>query len=338
MSISDPALAEGIEAYLKATQGRAVRVTGLERIHGGASRETYRVKLEEGGAERGFILRRDPTSSLIETERLVEFAAYRAFHKTPVPVPEALALEEDPQWLERPFFVMEEITNAAAASVLQPAPYGEHAGAIGRQFFSTLGEIARADPKALGLYWEAPAPDACWKRELDKWETVIDEDAREPEPIARAAIRWLRRNPPPPARKVGVVHGDYRTGNFLWDGAGTIRAILDWEMAHLGDPLEDLGWALDPLWAHHVPEMPGGMCTKAEAIAHWEQASGLTVEPKALEWWAMFASLKGLGIWISAAAEVADGKNTDPVNTFSGWYCYAYHNQIIADRLAGGAA
>lgn len=127
-------------------------------------------------------------------------------------------------------------------------------------------------------------------------------------------------------------------GNFLFTPGGDIAAILDWEMAHLGDPLEDLGWALDPLWAHHNPARPGGMCTHEEAIAHWERASGLTADPQALRWWAMFASLKGLGIWISAAAEVQDGKNTDPVNAFSGWYCLSYHNQIMADRLAEYAA
>jgi aminoglycoside phosphotransferase (APT) family kinase protein len=337
MSIADPALAERISAYLKATQGRDTAVTLLERIHGGASRETWRVRLEEGGAAKGFILRRDPPSSLIDTERTVEFSAYRAFHKTRVPVPEALALEQDESWLERPFFLMEEITDAVAASVLQGQPYGDHAAAIGTQFFGTLGEIAKAEPRELGIDWNAPAPEACWSTELDRWEKVIDEDEREPQPIARAAIRWLRANPPPPAQKIAVVHGDYRTGNFLFR-EGDIAAILDWEMAHLGDPLEDLGWALDPLWAHHDPERPGGMCSRSQAIAHWEATSGLKADPAAMVWWDMFASLKGLAIWISAAAEVHDGTNTDAVNAFAGWYCLAFHNQILADRLQEFAA
>ena len=64
---------------------------------------------------------------------------------------------------------------------------------------------------------------------------MIDEDELTPQPIARAAIRWLRRSPPPHPRRLSVVHGDYRTGNFLFDAEGRIRAILDWEMCHLGD-------------------------------------------------------------------------------------------------------
>ena len=89
-----------------------VRVDGLERIFGGASRETYRFVLithREGKDEsRRLILRRDPPGSLIDTERAVEFAAYRAFYGTAVPVPEALWLEEDASRLEYPFFIMEE--------------------------------------------------------------------------------------------------------------------------------------------------------------------------------------------------------------------------------------
>src|SRR6201999_3457195 len=118
----------------------------------------------------------------------------------------------------------------------------------------------------------------CWRHELDRWEKVIDEDEREPQPIARAAIRWLRKHPPPPAQKICVVHGDYRTGNFLHDNQGTIRAVLDWEMAHLGDPLEDLGWALDPLWSHGDPSRPAGTLPRADAIALWEAASGLKAD------------------------------------------------------------
>jgi len=120
----------------------------------------------------------------------------------------------------------------------------------------------------------------------------------------------MRRNPPPPAQRISIVHGDYRTGNFLHDGQGRIIAILDWEMAHLGDPLEDLGWALDPLWAHHNPERPAGTVARDNAIAIWEEASGLKADPKALAWWSIFASLKGLAIWISSAKEFQSGANT----------------------------
>lgn len=324
-----------LAAYLKERHDRRVEILSEARIYGGASRETFRLRVKENGRERGLILRRDPVSALIDTERTLEFQAYRAVYGlTGVPVPEAIALELDPGPLDRPFFLMEEIENGVTGSLLAGDPYGAHRIALGQQFWTILGRIHAAEPRARGLGWDAPEPGACWSAELTKWEKVIDEDEREPQPIARAAIRHLRQTMPPPAQKLALVHGDYRTGNFLHDGAGTITAILDWEMAHLGDPLEDLAWALDPLWTRD-PAHPGGMVPRAHAIALWEQASGLKAHPEALAWWAMFASLKGLAIWISAAREVQDGTNPDPVNIFSGWYCYAFHNRRLARLLAG---
>ncbi|HUJ03253.1 MAG TPA: phosphotransferase family protein [Rhizomicrobium sp.] len=335
-------LSDALAAYLRDKLGAPdLQVTSLARIPGGASRETYRFRAryaKDGkSSERGLILRRDPPASLIETERATEFRAYQAFHKLGLPVPEPVALEMEGGVLERPFFIMEEIENCQAANILLPDPYGAHRQKIGEQFWRVLGEIARANPDEIGLGDLGGAREDCAEHELAHWERVILEDEREPQPIARAAIRWLKRNLPPRAQKISLVHGDYRTGNFLFDGEGNIRAILDWEMAHLGDPLEDLGWALDPLWSHGDPARPAGTLPREEALRIWEDASGLRIDPAALHWWEIFASLKGLAIWISAAREYAEGRNTEPVNAFSGWYCTAFHNKILADRLSEAA-
>jgi aminoglycoside phosphotransferase (APT) family kinase protein len=328
-----------LQTYLGAKLGADdLVVENLSRIYGGASRETYRFRARYTVAgtahDHALILRRDPPASLIETERTTEFRAYQAFHRLGLPVPEPIALETDGAALERPFFIMEEIENCAVASILTPDPYGACREKIGEQFFSILGRIAAAEPDAIGLGDLDGAREECWRFEVARWEKVVDEDEREPQPIARAAIRWLNRNPPPPAQKISVVHGDYRTGNFLYDTGGTIRGILDWEMAHLGDPLEDLAWALDPLWSHGDPSRPAGTIPRDDAIGIWEQASGLRFDAEAFAWWEIFASFKGLGIWISAAREYLENRNNDPVNAFSGWYCLAFHNKVLADRLA----
>jgi aminoglycoside phosphotransferase (APT) family kinase protein len=335
-------LSNRLANYLAAKlEARDLQVSGLSRIPGGASRETYRfrARYSKDGREieRGLILRRDPPTSLIETERSTEFRAYQAFYKLGLPVPEPIALELENAALERPFFIMEEVENCQVASILLPDPYGANREKIGQQFFTVLGRIAGADPDAIGLGDLEGARQDCWKHEVERWERVIEEDEREPQPIARATIRWLKRNPPPRAQKISVVHGDYRTGNFLHDAGGNIRAILDWEMAHLGDPLEDLGWALDPLWSHGDPSHPAGTVSRERAFEIWEKASGLKIDHAALTWWEIFASLKGLAIWISAAREYADGRNTDPVNAFSGWFCLSFHNKVLADRLGGAA-
>lgn len=328
-------LAERLAAYLTRTSGKPTTIDMISRISGGASRETYRYDATCEGVRRGFILRRDPPGSLIETDRRLEFLAIRSFADKGVAAPDAILLEEEGAELERPFFIMARIDGGMTGSPFAADPYGEHGTAIGEQFFTAMGRIAGQPVDDLPILEvaERPALDACWKRELDYWEGVIDEDELHPQPIVRAAIRRLRRSPPPPATKLAVVHGDYRTGNFLQDGAGRIIALLDWEMAHLGDPLEDLGWATDPLWSRPGDPRVSGMVPLDDGLAIWERASGLTIDRKALAWWRLFASVKAQAIWVSSIKEWYDGGFREPILAFSGWYTARRQDEILAAHL-----
>ena len=320
----EPRLASYIAGRMP--EAKAVIVSHLERISGGASRETYRFRLtytaDRQSHTRQLILRRDPPASLIDTERRVEFEAYRAFADSAVPVPKMLWLEEADGPLDHPFFIAEELTGfQAAPQMLFAGGYDAVLGRVAERKWTILGEIARADPLALGLDKVMPVPelDACWRRELDHWEAIFDSDEAEPQPIARAAIRWLRANPPPPAQKLSVVHGDYRTGNFLFDEAGEIHGVLDWEMAHLGDPLEDLAWGFNPIWAFGRG-LAGGLIDQDEAIAIWSRASGLEADPQALHWWTLFNCVKGQGIWVGSARAFIDGGNREPIMVYPAWW------------------
>jgi aminoglycoside phosphotransferase (APT) family kinase protein len=330
-------LAPRVAAYLASKMPAAaeVAVDAMERISGGASRETYRFRARwsEAGSprERRMILRRDPPASLIETERRTEFEAYRAFHGSAVPVPEMLWLEEEDGPLDHPFFIAEELAGfQAAPQMLFSGAYDAVLPTIAQRKWAILGEIAKADPAALGLtsVMEAPALDGCWRRELDYWEGVLDRDEAEPLPIARAAIRWLRANPPPPAQKLSVVHGDYRTGNFLYDEAGEIHGVLDWEMAHLGDPLEDLAWGFNPVW-QFGRGLAGGLAPEGDAVALWERASGLVADPAALHWWVLFNCVKGQAIWVGSAAAFIKGGNREPIMIYPAWWLLNAQDRAI---------
>jgi aminoglycoside phosphotransferase (APT) family kinase protein len=340
MASVDPGLGAQLTSYLRHRFPEWHDLTAQisARIHGGASRETYRARITyiAGGRtiDRGIILRRDPVGSLIETDRAVEFHAYQAFWGTDVPVPEPICLELDPQWLDRPFFIMAEVEQCTAGSPFGPVPYGDHAALVGLQFWSILGRIAAAGIDAGGLSITLKLHPEPWREALDYWEGVIDADELEPHPVLRAAIRRLRRTPPPPPIKPAIVHGDYRRGNFLFDTTGQIRAILDWEMCHLGDPYEDLGWALDPIWGQMSSEVPGGMIDRDQALRTWTNSSGLTLDPQALAWWELFAQVKGMAIWISSGKEFVDGKNKDPVLAISSWTCTDRHTRLMAARLS----
>lgn len=316
-----------IEAYLAQQWDRPVAVTGLRRFHGGAARETYRFDADG----EALVLRRDPPSSLIETDRRTEFEAIRHFSGTDVPVPEPLFLDTGGA-LGGPAFIMREVPGVRAAGLLEPDPYGDTRENVGRELFAILGRIHARDPGPLRDILATQTAEA----RLDHWAAMIDADALGPEPIARAAIRWLRANPLP-AGATTIVHGDYRSGNFLVDASNRIAAIVDWELVHLGDPLEDLAWICDPLWAHGS-DNPASTIPLDGAIAAWEAASGLTCDRAAFRWWRVFAQLMGLAIWISAGREVASGRNADPVNVFAALYPYRYHNRALARTLRDLAA
>jgi len=340
--VDDPVLAADLAAYLAGQTPGAdgIEVTGLRRIHGGASRQTYSVDIAytEAGRQmaRGLILRRDPPGSLIDTERRIEFAAIRSMAGQDVPAPEALFLEPTGEALGAPFFVMGRIEGGQPLNPFRIDDIEPHRDAIGRQFFTYLGRIAAApvDGSPLAREAETPSPDACWSRELAYWTNEIRTKQRRPEPVAEGAIRYLERHPPPPAQRLSIVHGDFRSGNFLHDGAGHINAVLDWEMAHIGDPYEDLAWATDPLWCGGDTERAAGLLPWPEAIAVWEAASGCRFEPAAFDWWSLFASVKAIGIWISSAHAFAEGENDDPILAFSGWFTYAAHELTLASRMA----
>ncbi|MBV8593513.1 MAG: phosphotransferase family protein [Caulobacteraceae bacterium] len=328
-------LADRLADYLTRLNGRATKVEGLSRIPGGASRETYRFDTLIDGRREGFILRRDPPGSLIETDRRLEFLAIRSFAGKEVAAPEAVVLETDGGPLERPFFIMRRVDGGTTGTPFGGEPYGAHGREIAEQFFAIMGRIAREPVEGLPILDAVapPAPVECWRRELDYWSGVIDSDEQHPQPIVRAAIRRLRRSPPPPAAKIAVVHGDFRSGNFLHDGAGRILAVLDWEMAHLGDPLEDLAWACDPLWSNSGDERISGMAPLSDAIDIWRRSSGLDVDPGAFAWWRLFASVKGQAIWTSAAREWREGGMVEPLLAFSGWYTARRQDEILARQL-----
>lgn len=334
-------IAQQLTVYLgtKLDGVEQLSVTDVDQIAGGASRQTYRFqahwKKDGHDFTRHLILRRDPPASLIDTERDLEFGAYQGFHGTGVPVPEPLWLELDEKWLDRSFFIMDEIRGGEAGNPFVPTGYGEHTDKIGEQFWTILGQIAATDPAHGNLNKVLPEPKEglCWKNELDYWEAEVNRDTLEPQPLFNAAVRYLRNNPPPPPKQLRVVHGDYRTGNFLYNEAGDIIAILDWEMAHLGDPLEDIGWALDPLWCWFNRDRPGNMIERDEALGLWKQASGLEIDEEALAWWELFATVKGLAIWISSSNAYETGPDKLPILAMPAWWCADVANQTLLEKL-----
>jgi aminoglycoside phosphotransferase (APT) family kinase protein len=327
-----------IAAYLQTKLPAAeVRVSNLSRIPGGASRETWMFDAtwdSEGGEQfQAFVIRIDPPASLLNTDREAEFAFYSSFWGTSVPVPRMRWLEPDGSILGGPFFVMDRVLGCDSSTRSpQLPPLLALQDRMAENMYGILAAIHTFDwrDSPAAAVAEAPAPEAVWSKELAHWEAIIDAEEISPQPIVRAGIRWLRANPPPPAQRISVVHGDYRVGNFLYQPDASIHAIVDWEMAHLGDPIEDLAYSFNESWQWANKDgRPGGIVERAKAIELWETASGLKADPVAVHWWDVFTNVKLQGIWVTGARSFQEGRSNELILASIGFHLTNGQDQAL---------
>jgi aminoglycoside phosphotransferase (APT) family kinase protein len=338
----DPQLfAQRAADYLRTTlDDPSLEVTRATRIVGGASRHTWSVDLRDdpsgrqGG--RGLIFRLDPPASLLESNRRIEYAMYQAMHGCAgVPVPRPILIEDDDGPLGLPFFVMERLGGVAMPHELLRPPLRAQRSTLLHETYAILGRIGSVDPAEVGLdqYLDVPAAGDAWSAQLNQWESVLDRHQLGPMPITRGVIRALRRDPPPVAPRVGVVHGDFRVGNVLFAPDGVV-GVLDWEMGHLGDPHEDLAWSFARNWrSATAPDLVGSAIAPAEALAAWESTSGLVADPAALRWWGLFSHVKAAAIWTTAAHEFALGATPDLMLGTMGWFNLAAQERWMLHDL-----
>lgn len=290
--------------------GAGTTVVELKRLAGGASREMWLVVVErtDGSRER-LVLRRDPPGSVIESSREAESSLLVLAHEAGVPVPVVRWAEADPTVLGSPFFMMEFVEGEAIVRRL----FRDDAYAVARerlpeQLATALARIHTIDTVRPEIAFLArpdeDVPSALV--ELHRYRDILRQIAPDPHPVFELAIRWLAERAPAPVPH-GVVHGDFRMGNVLVDHEG-LRAVLDWELAHVGDPREDLGWFCVRAWRFGNDDEPaGGLCDRERFVAAYERASGSDVDRAAVHWWEVFGALKWGIICVMQAATFLGG-------------------------------
>jgi aminoglycoside phosphotransferase (APT) family kinase protein len=225
-----------------------------------------------------------------------------------IPVPEVLWLGEDPSVLGGRFFVMERIEGETLARRLLRDPcYAEARRTMPAQLGATLARI-HAVPVDTSLEdlpgredREHPAV-----AELGRYEQLYRALAPEPHPVIEYGFRWLARRVPPSNRRV-LVHGDYRIGNVMFGPEG-LRVVLDWEQAHIGDPMEDLGWMCVRAWRFGSPLPVGGIGAREDFFRAYTEANGEPVEPEIVRFWEAVGNLKWAVICIVQAQTHLDGR------------------------------
>ncbi len=284
-----------LEAFLTQKVGANVTVTMARQLTGGASRETWAIDLDLAGQRQALVLRRDMGGE-IQPEALSrrqEFELLAAAYDAGVQVPRPRWLCDDPAVLGTAFFLMDRLDGEsvgrrivreptlAEARRLLPGQLGEQLARIHRLALTHPAVVALPHPPP-GI---APALAALESATQHLWKLG------EPHPALELAARWLRQHAPAATEAV-LVHGDFRVGNLMIGPEG-LRGVFDWEFAHVGDAAEDLAWPCVRSWRFGQDQLRlGGVGDAEEFFTTYEQASGRTVDRRAIAFWEILGNFR----------------------------------------------
>ena len=281
--VEDQPLAVAVGRHL----AQPVTIEELRRLSGGASRETWSFDaVTADGARHALVLRRDPGAHVGQSDRSVEFALLAAAHEGGVATPQVWFLLEPGDGLGSGF-VMERIDGETIPRrILRDDAYAAARPRLARQCGQQAARIHALDPARLPSLAVQGARDV-----IEQYRGFLD-GFGEPHPAFELGLRWLTDHAPPDPPKPALVHGDFRNGNLVV-GPDGIRAVLDWELAHLGDPVEDLGWLCVKSWRFGMNDQRvGGFGTVDDLLSAYWAAGGRDVDPVELRYWEAMGTLK----------------------------------------------
>jgi aminoglycoside phosphotransferase (APT) family kinase protein len=266
-------------------------VHNLVRLSGGASRETWAFS----SAGRELILRRDPPGRPgFQGSMRLEADAMRACARAGLRVPEVLA-DDDGSTLGTAGLVMARVPGETLAPrILRDDRYAGARSVLAGMLGGFLGGLHAIDPAEVAGLPEVDSVESYWQR----YGTIEDTSA-----TLEKAYEWLQANRPESTERV-IVHGDLRMGNVIVDHDG-LAAVIDWELVHLGDPLDDLAWLCVKAWRFGSPSPVGGVGSFDQLFDAYEARSGRSVDREAFQWWLVMNTLKwGVGCMGQAAVHL----------------------------------
>jgi aminoglycoside phosphotransferase (APT) family kinase protein len=279
-----------LAAALRGSLG-PVTIEGMARLSGGASRETWAFDaIGVDGSRTELVLRRDPPGRPSGPGAMSrEARAISRARTAGLAVPEVLLCTDGPDLWGSAGLVMRRVEGETIARrILRDDAYRHARGVLAGQ----LGAFA-AGLHALDLPADLPVPDPV--RDL----RAILATFGPPSPAFDLALRALEADPPP-ARRPVTVHGDLRLGNLIV-GPQSLRAVIDWELVHAGNPAEDLGWLCVKAWRFGAAAPVAGVGTREELLAAYRAAGGADISLDELRWWEILGTLRWGVICMSQA-------------------------------------
>ncbi len=265
-------------------------ITGLKRLSGGASQETWSFDVSNGASARGLILRRAPGGAMAPTGSdaiglATEAKLLAIVRGHGVPVPEVLGVSKPGTALGNAFIMERVAGETIGRKILRDPEFAYARAHLTAQCGEALARI-HAVPRA-----EFPAlPESDGLKQIEKYEAIY-RSYETPRPVFELALAWLKANPPKP-RDLVLVHGDFRLGNIIVAQHG-LASVLDWELAHVGDPREDISWLCTNSWRFgHSEKRVGGFGDLDALLDAYAKAGGAQFSVSEIDWWEILGSLK----------------------------------------------
>ena len=354
-------LTAGTTALIEAEVGYPVRIENARWLSGGASKLQMVFDLhwrgEDGGAgdaSTALVLRMEPAASVTESSRRREFEILRAVEGR-IPAPRPYWVDPDARFLPYPAMIYSFASGAAkpSADAAKVTGLGQNYGPdlrarLAPQFVDLLArlhaiDVTEVSPHLPSFDGATVGSNAALIRQVNAMRRLWEEDRVEEEPVMDLVYRWLVANAPPLDR-VSIVHGDYRSGNFLFDEAsGAITAWLDWEGAAIGDRHQDLTYAALPTFQHVAEDgaavFASGMMTEDELYAAYGAATGMPVDPERIRYFRIYNRylVCVLTLGASTRASLMGGTHQDVVTNFVamlGYVALADLRAVYAEVIA----
>ncbi len=308
---------DGLAAFLAKVWGNRVEVENLSIASAGARRRNVLFDALRNGERIPLVATIIPNAAVQIMPIEVEAAHLRFAEAAGMPAPHVHAVCEDASYVGGPFFVTsriagETIPRQVLRLVEKNPPLGPR---LARQCGEALAKLHAADPAGAHPRITAAGADPI-EATLRAVEALV-RSLLQPSPAFTLALRTLERERPPPPARLSVVHGDFRNGNLIV-GPDGLRAALDWEICHVGDPMEDLGWLCQRMWRFRNDALEvGGFGSRPDLAAGYE-AAGCSFDAARFHWWKTMGTLRwGLGLAGQAKAHL-DGSVPSIVMAASG--------------------
>ncbi|SIT17729.1 Predicted kinase, aminoglycoside phosphotransferase (APT) family [Roseivivax lentus] len=245
---------DALRAWLAARDVRGEKLS-LDRIGGGQSNPTWFVTI----GDHRLVLRKKPSGPILKGAHAIEreFRVLRALRDTDVPVPEALWLEEDPDILGTPFYLMNRLEGRVFEDAALPGVSPEDRREMYLDMARTLARLHAVRPDAVGLA-DYGRPGNYFERQIGRWTKQYHASTGPRIDDLDRLVEWLPDNMPEDDGAVSIAHGDFRVGNLMWHPTEPrVVGVLDWELSTLGHPLADLGFCILPWYS--APDEYGGL-------------------------------------------------------------------------------